>query len=125
MTRKSQDAAVGALVRMLKKAAPLRQDFSSSVNLLQDSRPKLWSSNLQDPNQISDGPSSQLQQDVSSSIVSSGLVAPKTTADALEELQGYKETMKDLLLRQASRSNASTTNPSPVPKATSSAATGF
>ncbi|KAF2293198.1 hypothetical protein GH714_038991 [Hevea brasiliensis] len=39
--RKSQDAAVGALVRMLKKAPPLRQDFSSSVDLLQDSRSKM------------------------------------------------------------------------------------
>ncbi|XP_058006382.1 autophagy-related protein 13b-like [Hevea brasiliensis] len=89
--RKSQDAAVGELVRMLKKAPPLRQDFSTSVCLSQD---KMSSSSLQ-------------EQQASASIASSGLVASKTTADALEELRGYKEMKKDLLLSQAGRSNTS------------------
>ncbi|XP_050206195.1 autophagy-related protein 13b [Mercurialis annua] len=100
----SQDAAVGALVRMLKKAPPLRQDFSTSVDILQESRPKLCNSNLQEHIQISETPAFQ---QVSSSIASSGFVASKTTADALEELQGYKEIMKELLLNQASRSSTS------------------
>ncbi|KAF2284362.1 hypothetical protein GH714_021107 [Hevea brasiliensis] len=45
--------------------------------------------------------SSLQEQQASASIASSGLVASKTTADALEELRGYKEMKKDLLLSQA------------------------
>ncbi|KAJ0039695.1 hypothetical protein Pint_27131 [Pistacia integerrima] len=100
---KSQDAAVGAFVCMLKKAPPLRQDFSGSVNLSEASRPETWSSTTQEPRQISDATSSQ--QGASVSITSSGLVASKTTADALEELRGYKD-MKNLLLRQGARSQS-------------------
>ncbi|CAN1356443.1 Autophagy-related protein 13b [Linum perenne] len=77
--RKSQDAAVGALVRMLKKAPPLRQELSSSMADYSSQDSKADSS--------------------SSSIMSSGLTASKTTADALEELHGYKR-MKDFLLSQ-------------------------
>ncbi|CAL1409162.1 unnamed protein product [Linum trigynum] len=77
--RKSQDAAVGALVRMLKKAPPLRQELSSS--------------NV-DSTHVSSTRAEQ-PPDTSSSV----LVASKTTADALEELQGYKR-MKDYLLSQ-------------------------
>ncbi|GAU13188.1 hypothetical protein TSUD_179310, partial [Trifolium subterraneum] len=51
--RKSQGAAVGALVHMLKKAAPLHQDFSSCENLSQGTRPETRRSNeVQEPNQI-------------------------------------------------------------------------
>lgn len=103
--RKSQDAAVGKLVDMLTKAACLQQDTSSLVDLSQDSRPKMWSSNSQECNPNSEGQA--VQQAASSSVASSRLVASKTTADALEELRGYKEMMKDLLLRQAGRSNTS------------------
>ncbi|CAN1847732.1 Autophagy-related protein 13b [Linum perenne] len=90
--RKSQDAAVGALVRMLKKAPPLRQELSSSMAdySSQDSKSRLWTGTTQ-PEQQADSSSS--------SIMSSGLTASKTTADALEELHGYKR-MKDFLLRQ-------------------------
>ncbi|KAJ0097741.1 hypothetical protein Patl1_27763 [Pistacia atlantica] len=66
--KKSQDAAVGAFVCMLKKAPPLRQDFSGSVNLSEASRPETWSSTTQEPRQISDATSSQ--QGVSVSITS-------------------------------------------------------
>ncbi|KAL3829419.1 hypothetical protein ACJIZ3_018221 [Penstemon smallii] len=76
--KKSQDAAVGALVRMLKKAPPLRQDISVNSHLL---------------NQFSEEPLKEL------SVATSELISSKTTADALEELRGYKE-MKDLLLKQ-------------------------
>ncbi|KAL1173744.1 hypothetical protein V6Z11_A05G432800 [Gossypium hirsutum] len=41
MNRKSQDAAVGALVRMLKKAPPLLQDIPSSINFSEASRPEM------------------------------------------------------------------------------------
>ncbi|KAK8299809.1 hypothetical protein V6Z12_D05G346100 [Gossypium hirsutum] len=50
MNRKSQDAAVGALVRMLKKAPPLRQDIPSSINFSEASRPEMWN-NIQEQNQ--------------------------------------------------------------------------
>ncbi|KAF9666055.1 hypothetical protein SADUNF_Sadunf16G0189000 [Salix dunnii] len=103
--KKSQDAAVCALVYMLKKAPPLCQDFSGSVDLAPDSRSKMWS--LQERNAISGAPVAP--QANASGVASSGLVASKTTADAFEELQGYKEMMKDLLLSQAGRSNTSAT----------------
>lgn len=72
--KKSQDAAVGALVRMLKKAPPLHNDTTCDPKLIQSS------------NEIS-----QDQQYV---------VSPKTTSDALEELRGYTQ-IKDLLLNQS------------------------
>ncbi|KAG6721612.1 hypothetical protein I3842_03G120200 [Carya illinoinensis] len=96
--RKSQDAAVGALVRMLKKAPPLRQESSSSVNVPQAAGPDIWSNSLDEHNQA-------VQHAASASITSSGLVTLKTTADALEELQGYREEMKNLLLKQGCKSN--------------------
>ncbi|EOX92423.1 Uncharacterized protein TCM_001377 [Theobroma cacao] len=52
MNRKSQDAAVGALVRMLKRAPPLRQDVSSSTNFSEASRPEIWSKSIHEQNQI-------------------------------------------------------------------------
>ncbi|XP_057974661.1 autophagy-related protein 13b [Malania oleifera] len=91
--RKSQHAAVGALVRMLKKAPPLCQGFSNS-NLSQASKPEFWCESIQEFNQISKEPA---VRHATSSVISSGFVMSKTTADALEELRGYRE-MKDLLL---------------------------
>lgn len=79
--RKLQDGAVGAH-RLLKKAPPLRQDITNSIIL-------------------SEQPG--FQNAASSSVASSGLALPKTTADAFEELRGYRE-LKDLLLKQSSRS---------------------
>jgi len=95
--RKSHDAAVGALVQMLKKAPPLRQDFSTSQHLSQGvTNPETWNNNLEGPNQI-------LEASKQVSIMSSGIIATrKTTADALEEFQGYKE-MKNLLLMRDSK----------------------
>lgn len=119
--KKSQEAAVGALVFMLKKAPPLCQDFSGSVDLPPDSRSKTWSSNLQECNPISGAPVGP--QAAASGVASSGPVASKTTADAFEELQGYREMKKDLLLSQAGRSNTSA-NCAPMSKPTSSSAPG-
>ncbi|KAL4330277.1 hypothetical protein S245_045144 [Arachis hypogaea] len=95
--RKSQDAAVGALVRMLKKAPPLRQDFSTSEHLSHSTRPETWNANnIQDMNQALEAP-------VPASMMSSGLSATrKTTTDALEEFHGYRE-MKNLLLTRGSK----------------------
>ena len=96
MNRKSQDAAVGALVHMLKKAPPLRQDTSSLINFSEASRPEMWSNSIQEQNQISEAVT----------VESSRLVATKTTADALEELRGYKE-LKNLLLSEGGKSYTS------------------
>ncbi|XVF07531.1 hypothetical protein REPUB_Repub06bG0147000 [Reevesia pubescens] len=104
MNRKSQDAAVGALVHMLKKAPPLRQDISSSISFSEASRPEMWSNIIQEQNQISEAVT--VEHATSSMIASSRVVASKTTADALEELRGYKE-MKNLLLSEGAKSYTS------------------
>ncbi|XWS33194.1 hypothetical protein CRYUN_Cryun22dG0058500 [Craigia yunnanensis] len=104
MNRKSQDAAVGALVRMLKKAPPLRQDISGLINPSEASRPEMWSKSIQEQNQISKAVT--VEHAASSSIASSRVVASKTTADALEELRGYKE-LKNLLLSEGGKSDTS------------------
>ncbi|KAA8546978.1 hypothetical protein F0562_003407 [Nyssa sinensis] len=103
--RKSQDAAVGALVQMLKKAPPLCQDSFNSRNLLQASQPGTLSNRCQEPNKTSE--ETGIQHASSLSTASSRLVMSRTTADALEELKGYKE-MKDLLLRQGGDSKHGT-----------------
>lgn len=90
--RKSQDAAVGALVHMLKKAPPLRQDSYTSQESSESARPQTYSINTREDNQIIESP-------ISSSVISSGFSTTKTTADALEEFQGYQEMKNSLLLR--------------------------
>lgn len=76
MTRKSQDAAVGVLVNMLRKAPPLRQD------------PSCYSSH-------------SLKAEPEGEVGAvSGFFMARKTADALEELRSYKE-MKDLLLSKS------------------------
>ncbi|XP_043696665.1 autophagy-related protein 13a isoform X2 [Telopea speciosissima] len=77
-SRKSQDAAVGVLVHMLRTAPPLRQDHSC------------YSSNSP----------SELEGEASAA---SGFFVPRRTADALAELRSYRE-MKDLLLSQSGTS---------------------
>ncbi|KAF7816588.1 autophagy-related protein 13a [Senna tora] len=76
MGRKSQDAAVGVLVRMLRTAPPLRQD------------PSCYSSN-------------SLKTDFDEGVpTASGFFMPRKAADALEELRSYRE-MRDLLLSKS------------------------
>ncbi|KAF8018602.1 hypothetical protein BT93_H3483 [Corymbia citriodora subsp. variegata] len=94
--RKSPDAAVGALVDMLNKAPPLHQDVSNLATASQASRSDTWSNSFHEYCQT---PKAISAQDGTSSVASSALLASKTTADALEELKGYKE-MKNLLLSQ-------------------------
>ncbi|XP_058206339.1 autophagy-related protein 13a [Rhododendron vialii] len=74
---KSQDAAVGALVQMLRTAPPLRQDSSC------------YSSH-----------SSKTELEGEVGAISSGFFLPRKTSDALEELRSFKE-MKDLLLSKS------------------------
>ena len=76
MGRKSQDAAVGLFVHMLRTAPPLRQDSSC------------YSS---DP--LKAEPEGGLT-------TASGFFMPRKAADALEELRSYRE-MKDLLLSKS------------------------
>ncbi|KAI5435305.1 autophagy-related protein 13a [Lathyrus oleraceus] len=74
--RKSQDAAVGVLVQMLRTAPPLRQDSScySSHSL-----------------------KAELDRGVAAD---SGFFVPRKTTDALEELRSYRE-MRDLLVSKS------------------------
>ncbi|KAF8103641.1 hypothetical protein N665_0186s0010 [Sinapis alba] len=92
--KKSQDAAVGALVNMLKKAPPLRQDVSESAI------PELcWTNNKNKPGRG--------EEIATASMTASGIaLAAKTTADALEELRSYKE-MKNVLLSQSTKDSSS------------------
>lgn len=83
---------------MLQKAPPLRQESSSSVTVPEAAGPEIWSNSIEEHNQV-------VRHAASESITSSGLVALKTTADALEELQGYREEVKNLLLKQGCKSN--------------------
>ncbi|KAK2634417.1 hypothetical protein Ddye_029209 [Dipteronia dyeriana] len=76
MGTKSQDAAVGVLVHMLRTAPPLRQD------------PSCYSSHSM---------RTEVEEGVSTS---SGFFMPRRTVDALEELKSYRE-MKDLLLSRS------------------------
>lgn len=88
--KKSQQAAVGDLVHKLQKAPPLRLA----------SNPQTWNSdNIGEPHQISSNPVTGLAP---SSLMSSGVVTYKTTANALEELRVYRE-MKEMLLSKSSR----------------------
>lgn len=70
----SQDAAVGALVHMLRTAAPLRQDQSYS--------------------------SQSSRSDVTGEVGNSSFFVARKTSDALEELKSYRE-MKEIILSQS------------------------
>lgn len=74
--RKSQDAAVGALVHMLRTAPPLRQDPSSCASGFEKS---------------------EIESIVGAG---SGFFLPRKTSDALEELKAYRD-MKELLLSKS------------------------
>lgn len=97
LVKRSQDAAVGALVRMLKKAPPLHQGTSVTTQDLQGSKLLTPTNGIQDATEISEEPGVQ-QPSSASNLALSEFVTSKTTADALEELHGYRK-MKDLLLK--------------------------
>lgn len=77
MGKKSQDAAVGELVHMLRTAPPLRQD------------PSCYSSHSPKATELEGGVAT-----------ASGFFMPRKTADALEELRGYR-VMRDLLISKS------------------------
>ncbi|KAL5714955.1 hypothetical protein ACHQM5_016849 [Ranunculus cassubicifolius] len=91
---KSQDAAVGSLVHMLKTARPLhhQEDVSKPENPLNKNICKEGDANRNPEAGVVQNPP----------ITSSRLLLLKTTSEALEELQSYKD-MKNKLLNQASR----------------------
>ncbi|KAK4773799.1 hypothetical protein SAY87_028818 [Trapa incisa] len=95
--RKSQGAAVGALVDLLQKAPPLSQEHSQSAVPSQMDYGEAHKTGMEEPDSIS---KFHTVQGCSSSVASSGYHVSKTTADALEELRAYRE-MKNLLLSQA------------------------
>lgn len=100
--RKSQDAAVGALVLMLKKAPPLRQDYSASIVVSAAPKTTCSDAGVQDSNEnVARAPA---ERPTYSSIVSSGISQSKTTADAIVELRGYRK-MKEFILKQAGSSH--------------------
>ncbi|TYI48946.1 hypothetical protein E1A91_D12G001500v1 [Gossypium mustelinum] len=101
-SRKSQDAAVGALVRLLKKAPPLRQNVS--LNFSEASRPEILSNSIPKQSQILEAVT--VEYAAAPNIASFRLVASKTTTDALEELRGYK-VMKNLLLSEGGKAYTS------------------
>ncbi|KAI4317139.1 hypothetical protein L6164_025037 [Bauhinia variegata] len=90
------DAAIGALVRMLKEAPPLHQDYNTtSDELSKGTRSEAWSNNIEEPKQMPEAPPP-------GSITSSELIKTrKTTTDAWEEFQGYRK-VKNLLLMGSS-----------------------
>lgn len=73
---------------MLKKAPPLRQD-----SLGRNNEQSLLKSDDQ-----------QSQKAAGTSLLSSSLTPSKTTADALEELRGYKD-LREFLLIQGNKSH--------------------
>ncbi|XP_076887867.1 autophagy-related protein 13b-like [Bidens hawaiensis] len=97
---KSQDAAVGALVQMLKKAPPLQQDLNQSQNVCKTSRPEYSCNQIQ----VHDHhPHPHPHPPVGSSTMSSSRVSGiKTTSDALEELKVYMD-VKMMLLRPSGK----------------------
>ncbi|KAG4113737.1 hypothetical protein ERO13_D12G001500v2 [Gossypium hirsutum] len=101
-SRKSQDAAVGALVRLLKNSPPLRQNVS--LNFSEASRPEILSNSIPKQSQILEAVT--VEYAAAPNIASFRLVASKTTTDALEELRGYK-VMKNLLLSEGGKAYTS------------------
>ncbi|KAL0847561.1 hypothetical protein Bca101_020807 [Brassica carinata] len=77
IARKSQDAAVGVLVQMLKTAPPLRLDSRTYMASMSDA-----------------------QREGSVSVKESEFSMVRSTTDALEELRNYKQ-LKDLLLSKS------------------------
>ncbi|XP_042518133.1 autophagy-related protein 13b-like [Macadamia integrifolia] len=102
----SQEAAVGVLVQRLKTAGPLRYDFSNSSRPLQVSKPETQNKSIQDPDSTSKSKAGAVHNTSScSGLTPSGLHISRTTADALKELQSYRE-MMDLSLRKGNGSPA-------------------
>lgn len=96
--RRSPDALVGALVRMLKTAAPLQQDLPNSVAPSASVNDEVWNHGIQH-NKVKEVGTEKIDTVSGSMVTASGLSKSRTTTVALEELKRYKE-MKELLLRR-------------------------
>ncbi|KAI4330132.1 hypothetical protein MLD38_028437 [Melastoma candidum] len=94
--RKSTGAAVGALVDLLNKAPPLRQDSSISVPTSQTSGVNTCASSFPEPNQSC---TEMPVKEFAPCVMASTIHVSRTASDAFEELQAYKE-MKNMLLSQ-------------------------
>lgn len=92
--RKSHGAAVGTLVYMLSKARPLSQEYSQSI-ITASSQPSIT-----ETGSIPEVPPRPLQDSNSITASSSSVRVLKTTADALEELKGYRD-IKNMLLKSS------------------------
>ncbi|KAJ0973329.1 hypothetical protein J5N97_021288 [Dioscorea zingiberensis] len=99
--RKSQDAAVSALVRMLKNAPPLHQEICEPLSS-QVIRDETGNSSIEqnscDTEVVAANPSSAASV---AGMTTSGFIRSRTAADAFEELRGFKA-MREQLVRQAS-----------------------
>ncbi|XP_057857212.1 autophagy-related protein 13b isoform X1 [Cryptomeria japonica] len=93
MHKRSHGAAVGALVNMLASASPLCPDFGSLSSF------PSTTAELQGTTSEHGAPSHSVSTSCSGRD-DSQMVVHKTTADALEELRGYRE-MKDNLMSQS------------------------
>jgi autophagy-related protein 13 len=114
--RKSNDAAVGVLVHMLKKAPPLHQDFNTSEHpsvlcegLRRTAIPTLRVNFTTKPLEISiQKPKKERCETRKNDIQEhnqnqeASIATRKTTSDALEEFHGYRE-MKNLLVTRDSK----------------------
>ncbi|KAK9110478.1 hypothetical protein Sjap_018538 [Stephania japonica] len=98
--RRSQDAAIGDLVRMLKAASPLQQDASTSTKSSQVSKADGRGKSITKLDEILHSAAVAVQITPESGSSSCGLQLSKTTAEALGELQNYRE-IKEMLLRQS------------------------
>ncbi|XP_020598564.1 autophagy-related protein 13b [Phalaenopsis equestris] len=98
--KRSPDAAVGALVRMLRTAPPLQLDNSNTLKSMQASEDEISSEKFRQEKKSNDENDAE-KVDSSSclDITASELSKSRTTADALEELQTYKH-MRELILKQ-------------------------
>ncbi|RRT44630.1 hypothetical protein B296_00051895 [Ensete ventricosum] len=101
-TKRSPDAVVGAVVRMLTTAAPLRQDLS---NLCRPSQ-VFMDESLNPCVQHDRANTEQSECPASTSETSASvLLKSKTAAEGLEELRRYKEMKESILKQGASRSS--------------------
>ncbi|GAU35071.1 hypothetical protein TSUD_69940 [Trifolium subterraneum] len=116
--RKSNDAAVGALVHMLKKAPPLHQDLYTSehpsvlcgglrLTAIPSSRVNLTTKpmniSVQKPNKenLSHGTQCETRNNIQelNKNQEASISTRKTTRDALEEFHGYREMKNSLVMR--------------------------
>lgn len=95
--KKSQDAAVGALVHMLQSAPPLGQDHYNSLKLKQISSPGPGVHGFETTK------SEAVKDFKDAEISSSGIL--RTKADALEEFKEYKEMKHKLIKQRESKSS--------------------